>query len=173
MRTGIVFFTVLCGGVVACSAGTTDHASAPTSYTYEVAFPSTQAAVGADTIQVFVFSRSTPETDCPSLITDVSSHESFPPTLAQTSQLALCDVLTGTQGEIPNVTYGEVAFLVVAQRAGANYFSGCALATISATSAPVDVSLTAISDTTTIEQTNCGSVSAFCAKTCTVGDGGS
>ncbi len=174
MRTGIFFsFASLAGALVACSAGTSDHASAPSSYTYEIEFPSTQAAVGADTVQVFVFSQSTPETDCPSLITDVSSQESLPPTVAQTNQLALCDVLSGSKGEIPNVTYGDVAFLVVAQRNGANYFSGCALATISASSGPVDVSLTAVSDTTTILPTTCMSVSAFCSQSCTVGDAGS
>jgi hypothetical protein len=178
-RQRITLFTVVgAGALVACSAGTNNHPSPPSPFTYEIQFPSTQTAVGADTVQVFVFSRATPKTDCPSLITVRTSRGNLPATVAQTDQLTLCDVLTSTtsmKGQLPSVPYGDVSFLVVAQRGGIDYFTGCALATLSATSGPVAVSLTAASNTTPIPATNCMSVSAHCATppTCTVGgDGG-
>jgi hypothetical protein len=175
MREGTIFVvTALLGAVASCSAGTTDHPSPPTSASYQIAFPSTAAAVGADTVQVFVYSRATPMTDCPSLITARSTMQGLPAAVAQTDQYSLCDGVSGAKGQIANVPYGDVSFLAVTQRAGKDYFTGCALATLSATSAPVEISLGAAT-TAHIQSTNCISVSQICATppTCCVAcDGG-
>jgi hypothetical protein len=162
--------------LVACSAGTETHASPPSAATYEIQFPSTQTAVGADSIQVFVYSRGTPKTDCPSLITVRSAGGTLPAPLAQTDPLSLCDVLQNGKGQLTDIPYGDVSFLVIAQRGGSDYFTGCALATIAQNSTPVAISLEAATTTTHIPSTTCNSVSQRCAMppVCCVGcgDGG-
>lgn len=158
----------------ACSAGTTDHSSAPTSVEYDVEFPSTAAAVAADTIQTFVYSSSTPKTDCPSLLVARQSGSGLPTAVAQAAPVALCDMAAGGKGQISGVGYGNVSFLVVAQRGGADYMTGCTLTTLSASVTSVSVQLGLVNDQP-IPLTSCQTVSDFCASpsACTVGgDGG-
>jgi hypothetical protein len=163
-------------GMLGCSAGTVDHPSAATSVQYDIEFPSAEAAVSAETIQTFIFSTSTADTACPALLVARQSGQSLPMALAQTSPIPLCSLLGdgGTGGSLPGVAYGNVSFLVVAQRGGVDYFTGCTLATISSTSAPIAVQLQQVS-TQHIPTTNCTTVGDHCANppSCEVGDGGS
>lgn len=162
----------LASALAACSAGTNEHASPPTSAEYDVEFPSTAAAVSVDTIQTFVFSASTPETECPSLLVARKTGAGLPPALAQTDPVALCDMLSGSKGGIPAVGFGNVSFLVVAQRQNADAFTGCTLTTLSATSGPVSVQLGQVT-IDAIPATTCTSVLDHCNGACTVGgDGG-
>lgn len=156
-----------------CSAGTTTQPSPPTPLTYEIEFPSTAAAVSVDTLQTFVFSASTPGTDCPSLLVARQSQTALPASLAQTNALPLCDVLGGKTGQLPDVAYGNVTILVVGQRAGADYLSGCTLATLAASNSAVPVQLE-LDTTEPLPSTDCKTVSAYCATPpeCSVGDGG-
>jgi len=159
-------------GALACSAGTNTHPSPPTTVEYDIEFPSTQAAVGTDTVQTFVFASTTPKTDCPSLLVARQSGSDLPTALAQTQPAKLCDVLAGNAGKLDDVGYGTVSFLVVAQRGGTDYFTGCILATLNAqTTAPVQVQL-AQATTAHIPTTTCSTVADFCAGNCSVGDGG-
>jgi hypothetical protein len=163
MRATTTFLGVgaLCAGLMgACSA------AAPTTTQYTLEFPSTAAAVGADTVQVFVFDHSQPKTDCTSLISGRAA-KNLPPSIAQTDQVPLCDVLSGAKGKIPDVAYGSVSFLAVTQRNGVDYFTGCVSVQLSATSAPVGIQLQAAT-TSPIPTTNCMNVSDFCSKGCTV-----
>jgi hypothetical protein len=165
----------LAGLALACSAGTNTHPSPPTSVEYDVEFPSTEAAVGADTVQAYVFSTSTPKTDCASLLVALQGGSDLPTVVAQTDPIALCDMLAGKGGVLSDVGYGTVSFLVVTKRANAYYFTGCTLATLTATSAPVQIQL-AQATTAHIPTTVCNgstdfTVTDFCGGGCTV-DGG-
>jgi hypothetical protein len=160
--------TVLAG----CSAGTNNQPSPPTLAEYDISFPSTAAAVSVDTIQTWVFDASTPKTNCASLLVARSSGTPLPNDLAHIDPVALCDLLqNGSKGTIDPVPYGNVVFLVVAQRQGNDYFSGCVLATLSQTSSRVSVQLEQVTFTP-IPSTTCTSVSDHCNNKCTVGDGG-
>jgi hypothetical protein len=181
MRAQIASFTSLVvflaiGLVASCSSGSS--AAPPTSGIYEVSFPSTAAAVGAQTVQAFVFANPSAanKTDCANLIVARQSGAGLPTPEAQTGQIPICTVLaTPAQGQIPNVPYGEVSVLVVTQRSGVDYFTGCVLTTLAEGSAPISVQLEQAVATAHIPSTNCGSVSAFCSATptCCVGcDGG-
>jgi hypothetical protein len=156
--------------VVACSSGTDSHASGPAALEYDIEFPSTAAAVVVETIQAFVFSTSVAGTDCPSLLVDREAKTELPKPLAKTDPAALCDVLGGTAGNLLGVDFGEVTFLVVAQVGGADYFTGCTLATITPTSGPVNVQ---VSTTRSVPPTTCKSVSEYCQQACAASaDGG-
>ncbi len=164
--------------IVACSAGTNDHPSPPSAGTYDVEFPSTAAAVGAETVQAFVYANpsAAAETDCTSLIVARQSGSDLPTPEAQTPQVALCDVLSNAaKAQIPSVPYGNISLLVVTQRGGADYFTGCALATLGQGSPAVTVQLQQASALARTPSTNCGAVSDFCSSppTCCVDcDGG-
>jgi hypothetical protein len=166
------------GVVVACSAGTNTHPSPPSAGTYEIEFPSTSAAVAADNVQAFVFANlsAAGKTDCAALIVARQSGADLPTPEGQTGQIALCDVLAnGSKAEIPSVPYGDVSFLVVTQRNGVDYFTGCALATLADGSPPITVQLQQAVATLHIPSTDCASVSDFCAsppKCCVGCDGG-
>jgi hypothetical protein len=157
--------------LAACSAGTNDHPSPPTASEYDIEFPSTAAAVSVDTIQTFVFSASTPQTDCPSLLVARRTGAGLPTVLAQTDPVPLCGLLDGGVGQLLDVGYGTVSFLVVAQRQNTDYFSGCTLTTLSATSAPVSVQLQQVT-IASLPPTTCTSVSDHCKGICPPADGG-
>jgi hypothetical protein len=158
-------------GPLACSAGTNTHPSPPTPLEYDVEFPSVQAAVGANTVQTFVYSTATAKTDCPSLLVARQSGSDLPTDIAHTDPVAFCDLINGKGTPLTNVGYGTVSFLVVAQRGGVDYFTGCTLATLSATSAAVQIQL-AQATTAHIPTTTCNTTADFCAGNCSVGDGG-
>jgi hypothetical protein len=158
--------TLVVAGVLGTASIGACSASPPTSVPYTIEFPSTAAAVGADTVQVFVFDHSQPKTDCPSLISGRAA-QNLPSAIAQTDQLALCDVMAGSKGQIGSVPYESVSFLAVTQRNGIDYFTGCALATLSSSTSDVAIQLSPAT-TTPIPTTNCMNVSDFCRKACTV-----
>jgi hypothetical protein len=161
---------LLASALAACSAGTNTTQSPPTTLTYEIEFPSTAAAVSVETLQTFVFSTSTSGTDCPSLLVARESQSQLPTSLAQTNPVPLCNVLSGKAGQVPDVAYGPVSVLVVGQRGGADYMSGCTLASLSSTSGPVPVQLQ-LDNATALPDTTCTTVTQFCATPpqCTVG----
>ena len=180
MREGISYFAalLLSAGAASCSAGTTDHPSPPSNATFEVQFPSTAAEVGAETIQAFVYANpsSMAMTDCEHLIVARQTMNNLPPAEAQTSSIAMCDLLAdATKGQVPNVPYGQVAVLVVTQRKGADYFTGCASGPLSQSGTPISVILSPAKITTPIPSTNCQNASDICAmppKCCVACDGG-
>jgi len=157
------------GSLLAACAGSETHASGPASLEYDIEFPSTAAAVGVETIQAFVFSAKDPGTDCPSLLVDREAKTELPAALAKTDPVKLCDVVDGGAGTLRGVDFGELTFLVVAQADGADYFTGCTLATVTPTSGPVNVQ---VSTTRPIPATTCQSVSEFCAGGCQVSEDG-
>lgn len=176
MRSGIALSALLLG---ACSAGTNNIPSPPSAGTYEIEFPSTAAAVAAETVQAFVFANPSGanKTDCTSLIVARQSGSDLPAAEAQTGQVRLCDVLTAprTNALIPDVPYGNVSLLVVTQRNGSDYFTGCALSTLGPNSPPVTVQLQQATATAHIPSTNCANVGDYCTSppSCCVGcDGG-
>jgi hypothetical protein len=149
--------------LVACSAGTNNHPSPPTSAEYDIQFPSPQVAAGVDSVQTWVFAKATAGTDCASLIVDLKNGTPLPADAAHTDPVALCDLFNQKAGSIPDVVYGDIVVLVSAPRGGNPYLGGCALGTLSASSSPVSVVLGPVDFSKPLASTCCASIGGFCS----------
>jgi hypothetical protein len=177
---------VVIAAVLACTAGCKDDVTqvpgAPTPAHYQISFPSTAAAVGADTVQVTVFdvpaadaSRTGEDASCLTLITKVKSNADLPkaPTrLAQTDLVSVCSLLTAsgdagaTPGRLGDISYGRRAFLATTKRGTADYFVGCVEATVSSRDFTVDIPVLPVNETTLPPTTTCATLGEKCAGSC-------
>ena len=132
-------------GLAACAEEVVKVPSPPTKARYQISFPSTRVAVATDAIQVTVFDATNPRsgTDCLTLITKQKTKADLPKAplfITQTDVSPICDVLSGTKGALPTISYGKRTFMAVAKRGNADFFLGCAEADIGTGDALVDIS---------------------------------
>jgi len=160
--------------VSACGEEVISVPSPPSGAKYQVSFASTRVAVAADAIQVLVFDATNgpqASTDCLSLITKQKSAADLPKApllLAQTDVVPLCDILADTEGkkgQLPQVSYGKRSFLAVVKRANADFFLGCAEATLTSSDTTVDIPVTQVDETVQIPTTTCATLGDKCKNT--------
>ena len=155
--------TGLASASLACSSGG-EAGPAPGAYT--VNFPSVQAAVAVDTLQVMAFDAETDDV-CQSLVERRRSGQELPACLAETKALPTCSFL----GEEPNaetqltVGFGRRALLAIAKRGTDDFLLGCTLQDVAkeTTATPIDV---AILPGTRVPATTCTSLSQRCSGAC-------
>jgi hypothetical protein len=148
---------------VACSS---KQAAGPSSGSYTITFPSTAAAVAAESVQVLVFDASDAGTDqvCPELVLARRSNQALPTTIAEAKPVSPCS-MQGGAGQI-TISYGARAVLAVAQMGGADFLIGCAVQNVGEGSTQVPVQLALASTTVTVPVTQCASLTDHCAHKC-------
>lgn len=148
--------------LLACG-GTADKKSG----TFTVSFPSTNAALASDTLELHVLDGSDPNS-CLNAVRARQAAPGSPPasTIFDIPATDTCKFLA--KGGVPSfdMGYGARAFLVVAQKGGTDFMLGCTIAGIGDVQNDVNVDLTAFSETTDVEQsTKCSSLSQKCGGT--------
>jgi hypothetical protein len=147
-----------------CIASCTAAADGPSKGTYTVQFPSTEAAVATDTVQLLVFEGPKPAdraSYCQNLIQGRRRKDPQTP-LVRSRPANICELLQGRQPiEIP---YGEKAVLAVGQRAAVDFLIGCVIQTFGEGDAPLDIDLTLVDLGEPVPVTDCKSVSAACTE---------
>jgi hypothetical protein len=156
---------------IGCSQPVNEHASPPTSGSYQITFPSTAVAVASDTVEVLVFDATDPagmQTGCPTLIAARKSGAPLPkqPVLLHDSgALRTCDLASGGKGVV-EVSFGPRTLLAVSQRAGQDYFLGCASQQVSESASSVNLTLAQAVEGTVVPPTTCTALSQKCAGMC-------
>lgn len=153
--------------LVACTAGE----ASPSAGTVTIQFPSTQAAVGTDFVQLYVFDVNSPAERASICLDKIAARKRQEPLDESLLPRAwnICELLAGR----PPVTvpYGEKAILAVAQRKDRNsqlqdFMVGCAVQTIGDGDAPIPVHLALIDVRTPVPDTNCATVADWCGGRC-------
>jgi hypothetical protein len=149
--------------LAACTAGEAD----PSPGTYTVRFPSTQAAVATDTVQLLVFDAPEDEDEraafCSDLITARRRRDQLEP-VVQNPPVNICEMLFGRKPV--TVPYGDKAVLAIAQRGGADFMIGCTTQTVGEGDLPLPIVMTLVSLGRPVPPTECVSVGDFCAERC-------
>ena len=153
--------------VAACTAG--DASPSPGVVTMQ--FPSTQAAVATDFVQLYVFDIKTPAERSSICLDKVTArkrkeplNESFLP-----PPWNICELLAGRRAA--TIPYGEKAVLAVAQRKDRNdqlqdFMLGCSVQTLGEGDALVPIRLALIDVRTPVPETNCATVGDYCGSRC-------
>jgi hypothetical protein len=151
----------------ACTAGE----GAPSTGKVTLQFPSTQAAVGTDFVQLLVFDL-TPDDDRGAICLDKITARKRKEPLGESAVLPPWNVCELNAGRPPvTVGYGEKAILAIAQRTDANrelqdFLIGCAVQTIGNGDAPLPIYLSLIDVGSPVPETNCATVSDWCGERC-------
>ena len=153
-------------GLVACSAGE----ASPTAGVVTMQFPSTQAAVATDFVQLFVFDV-TPEQREKVCLEKIGARKNQEPLNASLTPPPwnICELLAGRRPA--TIPYGEKAILAVAQRKDRNnelqdFMIGCAVQTLGDGDAPIPVRLALLDVRTPVPDTNCATVGDYCNSRC-------
>jgi hypothetical protein len=153
-------------GLVACSAGE----AAPTSGIVTMQFPSTQAAVATDFVQLFVFDIP-PEERSNVCLDKIAARKRAEPLNASLTPPPwnICELLAGRRPA--TIPYGEKAILAVAQRKDRNdqlqdFMIGCSVQTLGDGDAPLPVRLSLLDVGTPVPETNCATVGDYCGSRC-------
>ena len=151
---------------VACTAGE----ASPTGGVVAMQFPSTQAAVATDFVQLYVFDV-TPEQRASICLDKVQARKREEPLNASLTPPPwnICELLAGRRPA--TIPYGEKAILAVAQRKDANdqlqdFMIGCAVQTLGDGDAPIPVRMALIDVGTPVPETNCATVGDYCGSRC-------
>jgi hypothetical protein len=144
--------------VAACGDG--DDA-APVAYVLD--FPSTAAAVAADSVKIYVFSPQ--DNDCATLIQARRADSLLPASLGETRAISPCDLLSAGGGDV-TVGVGDVVLLGVAQRQGEDFLIGCTSRHLDAATRELTLSLTPVDNTVAVPATACLALSDKCAGRC-------
>jgi hypothetical protein len=153
-------------GLVACTAGE----ASPTGGVVSMQFPSTQAAVATDFVQLFVFDI-TPEQRNSVCLDKIGARKRQEPLNASLTPPPwnICELLAGRRPA--TIPYGEKAILAVAQRKDRNdqlqdFMIGCAVQTLGEGDAPLPVRLSLVNVGTPVPETNCATVGDYCGSRC-------
>ena len=161
----------LLGAIVAVfgSACTAGEAS-PTAGVVSMQFPSTQAAVATDFVQLFVFDI-TPEQRETICLDKIGARKRQEPLNASLTPPPwnICELLAGRRPA--TIPYGEKAILAVAQRKDRNdqlqdFMIGCSVQTLGEGDAPLPVRLALLNVGTPVPETNCATVGDYCGSRC-------
>ena len=167
MKRTLLSLVLGLGGVVACSAGE----ASPSAGTVTMQFPSTQAAVATDFVQIYVFDVTTPQertSICLDKITARKRKEALDASLTP-PPWNICELLAGRRPA--TIPYGEKAILAVAQRKDRNnelqdFMLGCSVQTLGDGDAPIPVHLALVDVRTPVPETNCATVGDYCGSRC-------
>jgi hypothetical protein len=159
-----VSFFVGAVALVACSPGTQAEKSGMVGIT----FPSTNAAIATDTIELRVFDASVAGNDCLTLIQTEEKTQPLPKAIYDSGKVDTCTFFA-SQAKSFDMGYGSRAFMVVGQRANADFVLGCSIAGIGdvANSVNVELSLdlSTFTQTTQVpDSTTCASLGDKCTK---------
>ena len=156
------FASLTFAAVVACSA---KDAAAPSAGTYTISFPSTAAAIAADSVKVYVFDAADGGAQlCPSLVIARRSKQALPTALVEGASVSPCDLAAG-KGQV-TISYGTRAVLAVAQKGANDFLIGCAIQNIGEGSTQVPVQLALAATTVDVPATTCGTLGDHCAGRC-------
>jgi len=148
--------------LLACSPGTADKKSGGLT----VSFPSTNAAIDSDTLELHVLDGSDPNA-CLGAVRARQAAPGKPPagSLFDIPATDTCKFLSSSVKPF-DMGYGARAFLVVAQKGGSDFMLGCTLTGIGDVQNEVNVDLTTFDKTTDVPQsTVCSSLSQKCGGT--------
>ena len=167
MKRALVLSLIGVLGVAACSASE----GSPSPGKVTVQFPSTQAAVATDFVQLMVFDIGSPDqraTMCLDKVEARKRKEILTPSF-QPPPWNICELLAGRRPA--TIPYGEKAILAVAQRKDKNnelqdFMIGCAVQTIGDGDAPIPIHLSLIDLGLPVPDTNCATVGDWCASRC-------
>jgi hypothetical protein len=170
MKVGsrISLFVPVVFGLAACGEEVVKVPSPPTKARYQINFPSTRVAVATEAIQVSVFDATNGAqsgTDCLTLVTKQKIKADLPKAplfIAQTDVIPICDILGGTNGALPTISYGKRTFIAVAKRGNADFFLGCSEANIGPGDALVDISVAQADETVQVPTTTCATLGDKC-----------
>ena len=162
---------VILGAVVLGIAACTSGEASPSAGTVTMQFPSTQAAVATDFVQLFVFDVNSPEergTLCQDKVAARKANAPLNPSLTP-QPWNICELLAGRRPA--TIPYGEKAILAVAQRKDRNnelqdFMIGCAVQTLGDGDAPLPIYLSLIDVRTPVPDTNCATVADYCGSRC-------
>lgn len=154
-------------GLVACSAGE----ASPTAGTVTMQFPSTQAAVATDFVQLYVFDVATPQERSSICLDKITARKRKEPLEASLTPPPwnICELLAGRRPA--TIPYGEKAILAVAQRKDRNnelqdFMLGCSVQTLGDGDAPIPIHLALVDVRTSVPETNCATVGDYCGSRC-------
>jgi hypothetical protein len=155
-------------GMLAFSAGCSskDAALAPTSVT--LTFPSTEAAVASDSVQIQVFDETAADPSnlsaaCEDLVAQARSSQALPAPLVDVSTSA-CALQSGD--DPVTVGVGVRAFLVTATSNGTALLIGCTVESVEGGSLLVPIDLVPLSDAVVVPPTTCTALSQHCSGGC-------
>jgi len=160
---GITGVFALSVAALACTA----PAEGPATASYTLTFPSTQAAVATDSVQLLVFDgppAGQRSTYCQSLIQGRKRRDPQRP-IAEGTLGNICELLQGRRSI--TIDYGEKAVLAIGQRGAQDFLIGCVVQTFGEGDPLLDVDLALVDVGQPVPETDCTSVSAACAKECT------
>ncbi len=154
--------------VLAISAGCSakDAAIAPTSVV--LTFPSTEAAVASDSVQIQVFDETAADPAnlsgaCEDLVAQVGSSQALPAALVDVSTSA-CALQSGD--DPITVGVGVRAFLVTTTSNGTGLLIGCTVESVEGGSLLVPIDLVPLSDAVVVPTTTCTALSQHCSGGC-------
>jgi hypothetical protein len=145
---------VLC---IACSSS-----SSTTTTRYQIAFPSTGAAIAADTLEIQIFDH-TGGRDCVALVgARRVPAEAATLTPLQSQSVGVCALLQQSPAGL-TVPYGDFAVLVVAKQGAKDFLIGCLDEQVGASSAtPPTVALTLFDTSIVVAPSVCPTIAAHC-----------
>jgi hypothetical protein len=158
---------VTCG--VACSPGT----DAEKSGSVGITFPSSNAAIATDTIELRVYDSTIQGNDCLTLVESEQKTQPLPKPIYDSGKINTCTYLANGGVKPFDMGYGSRSFLVVGQRAptgqqAADFMIGCSVAGIGDVSNSVNVDLSVFDPTSQVpDSTKCASLSDRCTKNIT------
>lgn len=130
---------------------------------YAIEFPSKQAAIGVESLKVYVFDAGQ---DCLGLIQGRRSGAAFPTPLAETASAPLCDYLSGAAGGDIELAEGDYVVFALAQRESQDYLLGCARQRVDAATERTPVTMTLADDSQSVPETTCTLLADKCGGRC-------
>ena len=161
-------FSFFCGSIAFVSLAACTSTAPEKSGAVSISFPSTNAAIATDNVQLTVYDASVKGNDCLSLVQTVQKAQPPPKPIYDSGNVDTC-VFFQSQVKPFDMDYGTRSFLVVGQRktggTAANFMIGCTIAGIGDVSNSVDVSLSDFDSTAAVpESTKCASLGDRCTK---------
>ncbi|AKV03048.1 hypothetical protein AKJ09_09711 [Labilithrix luteola] len=147
--------------LAACAAKTE---SDPPPVNFNIAFPSTSAAVLTDSVKVYVFAG-TPAS-CSELVRLRQTQQPLPPTVTETGALSPCQ-LAGGQGSTFQLPINETyTMLAVGQIGSADVFAGCVVQSNYGATEALPIPLSFIDNKQKLATTQCVKLSDKCSGAC-------
>ncbi len=139
----------------------------PSVVSYTLKFPSVEAAIASEQVQVLVFDAPTDPAvraaDCSEKIARRLRRDPIEP-LQASEPVSMCEMfLRRPRFEVP---YGEKVVFAITQKRGQDFLLGCAVQTLGDGDAPVPIVLSLADIANPVPATECTTVSDFCASRC-------
>ncbi len=154
-------------GIVALGAGACASKADPSAVNYTLRFPSVEAAIASEQVQVLVFDApadpAARASACVDKIAKRLRRDALDPQQAS-DPVSMCEMfLKKPRFEVP---YGEKVVFAIAQKKGQDFLLGCTVQTLGDGDAPVPISLALADIANPVPATQCATVGDFCAGRC-------